>query len=64
MKKEQKHTILWLFGSMIMMMAGFVLMPKFIKIVSAKLYKCSHGEIVIDEEKPVIFKKYTTLGEK
>ena len=44
--------------------AGDVLMPKLIKIVSAKLYKYSHGEIVIDEDKPVIFKKYTTLGEE
>lgn len=64
MKKEQTHTILWIMGSMIMMAAGFVLMPKLIKIVSAKLYKYSHGEIVIDEDKPVIFKKYTTLGEE
>ena len=64
MKKEQTHTILWLIGSMIMMVAGFVLMPKLIKILSAKLYKCSRGEIVIDEEKPIIIKKYTTLGEK
>ena len=63
MKKEQKHTVFWMMGSMAMMAAGFILMPKIIKTVSAKLYKYGSGEIVIYADKPEIVKKNVVQGE-
>lgn len=63
MYNKKSHTVWWLIGSLIMMAAGFVLMPKLIKIVSAKLYKYGRGEIIIDDQKPEIFRRYTKLGE-
>jgi len=63
MKNEHKHTFLWVIGSMALMAAGFVLMPKIIKKVSAKLYKYGSGEIVIYADKPEIVKKSAMQGE-
>lgn len=63
MYTKKNHTVWWLIGSLIMMMAGFILMPKLIRIVSAKLYKYGRGEIIIDDQKPEIFRRYTKLGE-
>ncbi|MBQ8597063.1 MAG: hypothetical protein IJ409_04655 [Lachnospiraceae bacterium] len=64
MNKERKHTVWWLLGSMIMMIAGFILMPKIIKIISAKLYKYSSGEIIIYDHKPEIVRRDTVRGEE
>lgn len=63
MKKEHKHTFLWVIGSMAMMAAGFILMPKIIKKVSARLYKYGSGEIVIYADKPELVKKSAMQGE-
>lgn len=59
MKQEQKHTIWWILGSAVMMIAGFILMPKIIKFVSAKLYRFNSGEIIIYDQKPVIVRRDT-----
>lgn len=64
MHKKQEHTVWWLIGSLVMMAAGFIIMPKLIKFVSAKLYKYGRGEIIIDDQKPEIFRRYTRLGEE
>ena len=63
MKKEHRHTVFWVAGSMALMAAGFVLMPKIIKTVSAKLYKHGNGEIIIYADKPEIVKKTVMQGE-
>ena len=55
---DQKRMV-WIVGSVVLLMAGVFLVPKLLKKYTGKLYKNSHKDIDFDDFGPEIVIKHT-----